>query len=184
VRQILDAEGAADVQIFLSGDLDEIRIEKMLRDGVPADAFGVGTQLGTSGDAPSLGGVYKLAVDAGAPKMKLSHGKVTLPGRKQVYRFEDGGRFVSDVIGLEDEDVPGGRPLLVQVMKDGRRTRKTEPLPELAAARDRCRRALEALPDRYRSLSPAPPYPVEWSPGLRELVEQTRSELVDEEAGS
>jgi nicotinate phosphoribosyltransferase len=184
VREILDAEGASEVEIFLSGDLDEIRIDEMLRQGVPADAFGVGTQLGTSGDAPSLGGVYKLAVDAGAPKMKLSHGKVTLPGRKQVYRFEEGGRFALDVIGLEDEEMPGGRPLLAKVMADGRRTLETDPLEELAAARDRFRRALDRIPERYRSLSPAPPFPVEWSPRLRELAEQTRSELAEEDAGS
>ncbi|HYX92178.1 MAG TPA: nicotinate phosphoribosyltransferase [Myxococcaceae bacterium] len=184
VREILDAEGASDVEIFLSGDLDEIRIDEMLRQGVPADAFGVGTQLGTSGDAPSLGGVYKLAVDGGAPKMKLSHGKVTLPGRKQVYRFEDGGRFASDVIGLEDEQVPEGRPLLVKVMADGQRTRPADPREVLTAARERFHSALGRLAERYRSLTPAPPFPVEWSARLRELVEQTRSGLADEGAGT
>ena len=57
--------------------------------GAPIDAFGVGTQLGTSADAPTLGAVYKLVEDADGPKMKLASGKVTLPGRKQVWRLAD-----------------------------------------------------------------------------------------------
>jgi nicotinate phosphoribosyltransferase len=179
-REILDAEGAADVPIFLSGDLDEWKIDELVRGNVPADAFGVGTQLGTSADAPSLGGVYKLAVDAGEPRMKLSHGKLTLPGRKQVYRFEDGGRITSDVIGLEDEAVNGARPVLVPVMKDGRRIR--HPADPLGESRERCARTLLSLPPALKELSPAPAYPVEWSARLRELVEQTRSELVSEDA--
>ena len=182
-RAILDAEGAPEVPIFLSGDLDEWKIDELVRNDVPADAFGVGTQLGTSGDAPSLGGVYKLAVDAGTPRMKLSHGKLTLPGRKQVYRSEEAGRITGDVIGLEDESVPGARPLLVQVMKDGRRLRAaTDPALALGEARERCARSLLSLPSGLRELSSAPAYPVEWSPRLRQLAEQTRSELVGEDA--
>jgi nicotinate phosphoribosyltransferase len=156
-RAILDAEGAPEVPIFLSGDLDEWKIDELLRADVPAGAFGVGTQLGTSADAPSLGGVYKL-VDAGAPRMKLSHGKRTLPGRKQVYRFEEGGRISGDVIGLEDEALPDARHAVGE-------------------ARERCARSLHSLPPALRELSPAPPYPVHWSRRLQQLVEQTRSEL-------
>ena len=176
-KAILEGEGAGDVPILLSGDLDEWRIDQLVRQNVPAEAFGVGTQLGTSADAPSLGGVYKL-VDAGAPRMKLSHGKLTLPGRKQVYRFEEGGRISGDVIGLEDEAISGARGLLVPVMRKGRPLRgAVNPLHALGEARERCARALQALPPGLRELSPAPTYPVHWSRRLQQLVEQTRSEL-------
>ena len=88
----------------------------MIAAGAPIDAFGVGTQLGTRPDAPTLGCVYKLVEDVTGPKMKLSAGKVTLPGRKQVHRADG-----HDVLSLRDEDVPGARPLLEAAMVDGRR---------------------------------------------------------------
>ena len=53
-------EDFADTRIFVSGDLDEHRIAQLLADAAPIDAFGVGTSLSTSSDAPALGGVYKL----------------------------------------------------------------------------------------------------------------------------
>ena len=75
----------------MSGDLDEHRIAQLLADGAPIDAFGVGTALSTSSDAPALGGVYKLVeIERGgamAPVLKLSAGKRTLPGSKQVWRL-------------------------------------------------------------------------------------------------
>ncbi len=83
------------MQIVLSGDLDEFHIRRLLDAGVPADAFGIGTQLGTSGDAPSLGGAYKLVEDERGPRIKLSTGKATTPGRKQIYRFSRGGESMT-----------------------------------------------------------------------------------------
>jgi nicotinate phosphoribosyltransferase len=171
VRAILDEAGLPDVQIVLSGDLDEHRIEALLRDGVPVDAFGVGTRLGTSADAPSLGGVYKLADYGGTPRMKLSELKLTLPGRKQVWRELRDGRYARDVVALEGEEVAGARPLLAPVLEGGRRTAPAEPLP---AARERAARSLAELPEPLRALGPGAAYPVEWSPGLVALVERTR----------
>ncbi|MDQ4145430.1 MAG: nicotinate phosphoribosyltransferase [Actinomycetota bacterium] len=168
-RKILDEAGLTDVQIFLSGDLDEHRIWELLAEGVPVDAFGVGTQLGTSGDEPALGAVYKLVEDNGRPKIKLSTGKVTLPGRKQVYRLERKGRYERDVIALEDEyDPPPGRALLERVMSGGRRVRDPAPLGE---ARARCEHALASLPQRLLTLeAPTHSYDVTISPALEELV--------------
>jgi nicotinate phosphoribosyltransferase len=82
--------------------------------------------------------VYKLAEQAGQPRLKLSTGKQTLPGRKQVWRTDG-----TDMIGLVDEDgPPDGRPLLRPVWRDGRRL---EPA-DLEAARRRCTAALAAAP--------------------------------------
>jgi nicotinate phosphoribosyltransferase len=59
-RAILDAVGLQDAKIMASGDLDEWRIADLVAAGAPIDAFGVGTELATSGDAPSMGAIYKL----------------------------------------------------------------------------------------------------------------------------
>ena len=87
VRAVLDDSNLREVRIIASGDLDEHRIAALIAAGAPIDAFGVGTQLGTSADAPALGAVYKLVEDEGGPKLKLATGKQTLPGRKQVWRL-------------------------------------------------------------------------------------------------
>jgi nicotinate phosphoribosyltransferase len=172
VRAVLDAAGLDGVRITVSGDLDEHRILALCRAGAPIDAFGVGTQLGTSADAPALGVVYKLVEDADGPKMKLATGKVTLPGRKQVWRGAEG-----DVVGLADEGC-AGRPLLRKVMAGGSRLRPTE---SLATVRARCTGALAALPDGVRSLDrvapdEAPAWPVTPSAGLQALADEVRSE--------
>lgn len=170
VRRILDDAGLPDVRILASGDLDEHRIAALLEAGAPIDAFGVGTKMGTSADAPTLGAVYKLVEDAEGPKMKLATGKVTWPGRKQVWRCDG-----HDVLSLHDEEVPGGRPLLVQVMSNGHRT-FVEPI---ARIRERAMAELAALPEQLRSLEPAdePLWPVEISPGLRDCAERIRADL-------
>jgi nicotinate phosphoribosyltransferase len=132
-REILDRAGMTGTKIFASSDLDEYRISELLSGGAMIDAFGVGTQLATSYDAPALSGVYKLVAREQDGRMsmrvKLSHDKATYPGAKQVWRFTDRSGFYSgDLIALEDEPPPssesGGdgastRPLLFPVMRYG-----------------------------------------------------------------
>lgn len=168
VRKILDDAEMQDTQIVLSGDLDEYRIAGLIDDGTPVDAFGVGTQLGTSGDAPSLGGVYKLVEHAGRPSIKLSAGKATMPGRKQVFRSEMDGVYQGDVIALEGEDVGRAtRPLLEQVMSSGHRTSRSRSLAELQR---RCRATVGSLPVELRALrSAATSYPVSYSDRLKKM---------------
>lgn len=168
VRAILDEGGFPGIRIFASGDLDEWRIEELVRKGAPVDAFGVGTQLGTGGDEPSLGVVYKLVADAHGPKMKLSPDKANLPGAKQVYRTERGGRMAGDTMALADEPSPGGRALLAQFLQGGKRVREREPN---ARSRERAAAALDRLPPALRSMrSAGRAYPVLLSAGLRELA--------------
>jgi nicotinate phosphoribosyltransferase len=170
VRKILDEAGLRDTQVFLSGDLDEDRIAELVDEGVPVDAFGVGTQLGVSGDEPSLGGVYKLVADSTGPRIKLSAGKVTLPGCKQVWRHEREGIIDHDVIALEHEDFPGARPVLQPVMTGGRRVFEPE---SLDATRRRFAATLAALPPALKSLTRHTEYRVERSSRLQELVERS-----------
>ena len=173
VRKILDEAGLVDVQVMLSGDLNEDRIKELLDEDTPVDAFGVGTQMGTSSDAPSLGSVYKLVADAGGPKIKLSTGKATLPGCKQVWRYSQDGVYERDEIGFESEDHPGGRPLLEKVMARGSRTRPPE---TLQALRNRCESAVAGLPHRLRSLDTNESYEVGVSSRLKSLVEKMRAQ--------
>ncbi|MDQ4059340.1 MAG: nicotinate phosphoribosyltransferase, partial [Actinomycetota bacterium] len=172
VRKILDDAGLVSTQIFLSGDLDEHRIAELVATDVPVDAFGVGTQLGVSGDAPSLGGVYKLVADAGGPKIKLSAEKVTLPGCKQVWRHERDGIIERDLIALDDETQTGARPLLVKVMAEGSRVAPPEPLDVI---RRRCAASVLSLPTSLQSLTEKAEYRVEQSERLRDLLDRTRA---------
>ena len=102
-RRALNRAGWEDVKIFASGDLDEYRISEVLRKGAAIDAFGVGTALGTPGDAPHLNMIYKLVeVERGGKireAAKFSRAKVTYPGRKQVFRYRTpAGEFKGDTI--------------------------------------------------------------------------------------
>jgi nicotinate phosphoribosyltransferase len=162
VRTILDTSGLRETAIFLSGDLDEWRIADMLAAGAPVDAFGVGAALSTSSDAPSLGAIYKLVeierAGGAVPIRKMSPGKETYPGRKQVWRRFDGETAVEDVIELVDAPRrPDGEPLLKRVMVDGRREDAPRPI---AGLRAHCRAAVGALPASVRRLREADRYPV------------------------
>lgn len=169
-RGILDEAGLRDAKIMLSGDLDEYRIRELVAAGAPVDAFGVGTQLATSADAPNMGSVYKLTeLDIHGIKRytaKYSGEKGTLPGAKQVFRLE--GR---DVLARSGECGPG-EPLVRPVIIGGN---LVEPLPGAAAARAYAAESLAKLPPKYRSLETVDPYPVEQSEELQLLVEQTRN---------
>jgi nicotinate phosphoribosyltransferase len=167
VRAILDDGGFPDVQIVASGGLDEYAIASMLANGAAIDAFGVGTRMDASEDAPTLEAAYKLVEYEGRPVGKLSPGKATLPGGKQIWRRTGpDGRFTGDVLSAMDETIPNAEPLLVPVMRDGRRLHPPEPLTVL---RERCLAERARLPASVRRITDAAPYPVDLSPGLRAL---------------
>lgn len=179
VRQRLDEAGWGDVEIFISGDLDEERISLLLDSGARVDTFGVGTSLSTSADAPSLSVLYKLVeLERGGQvreAAKFSASKVTYPGRKQIYRKKDSkGDYVEDVIALENEPLDG-EPLLEPVMRAGKRQRPVAPIAELQG---RCQSQLEHLPVELRGLEvPAHPYPVRHSPRLENMLEEVRERI-------
>jgi nicotinate phosphoribosyltransferase len=162
-RAALDAAGRTSVRVFASGDLDEFRIAELTKAGAPIDAFGVGTDLITSRDAPALAAVYKLVELDGVGKIKLSPGKKTYPMAKQVYRSRDArGRFSGDLIARADE-AAAGEPLLMPVLRGGR---PVGPLPGLDAIREHCRGQIAAMPERLRGLGARPDYSVVYSPAL------------------
>ena len=175
-RRELDRAGWNEVKIFASGDLDEYKIEKLLAEGAAIDAFGVGTALGTPGDAPHLNLIYKLVeVERGGKiheAAKFSHSKVTYPGRKQVFRHSNAaGEFKSDTIALESEPANGGEALLVPLMRGGRRL---GPAESVHALRERCKAALARLPARYRQVNRNASYPVRYTQRLDKMLEKVR----------
>ena len=183
VRKILDDNGLGYVKIFASGDLDEFKIADLLSDGARIDAFGVGTKMGTSADRPYLDVIYKLcetmtAEGSFAPIMKLSKDKITLPGRKQVYRFKKADdSFERDVIALASEKVEG-EPLLVKVMDKGK---LIYDLPSLEQIRANARENLSKLPDQCKALTNAQEYPVELSLKLQNLIRTLKQQLTTNE---
>ncbi len=124
-RRLLDEAGLEDVRIFVSGGLDEHDLEAFVAEGVPVDAAGVGTRLGVSADAPFLDTAYKLVEYDGRPVAKLSTGKATLPGPKQVMRAPG----LEDTIARRREEVPAGTSALLEpLMLGGRRVASRPPL--------------------------------------------------------
>ena len=167
VRRILDDGGLADVVVFASGGLDEDQIATLIKAGAPIGGFGVGTSLTTSADAPTLDAVYKLEEYAGVARRKRSVGKATWPGRKQVWRrIGADGRIAGDILSTET-DSPVGEPLLVQVMKGGKRTGPAEALNDIRA---RAARELSKLPEGLRRLDAGTTYPVDVAEPLRRLA--------------
>ena len=183
VRKVLDQKDLQYVRIFASGDLDEFKVAELIKKNAKIDAFGVGTKMGTSADKPYVDVIYKLcetmsADGSFAPIMKLSKGKVTLPGRKQVYRFKDeNGNFKKDMIALADEKVDG-EPLLVKVMEKGE---LTYDFPSLSEIRATAAENLSRLPDKYQKTAVAHEYPVELSQDLEKLIRKLKKKILKNE---
>ena len=112
-KKMFDEAGFSDVTIAASNDLDENLISSLKLQGAAVNSWGVGTNLITSKDSPSFGGVYKLAAiqdqETGEyiPKIKISENseKITNPGDKVIYRIYDkeSGKIFADLIALSDE---------------------------------------------------------------------------------
>jgi nicotinate phosphoribosyltransferase len=179
VRRILNQEGLEEVKIFASGGLDEYKIKKLLEEGAQIDAFGVGTKMGVSADAPYTDMAYKLVEYDGKPVLKLSSGKKTLVGQKQVYRITEEGKFAQDVIALRGERLDG-EPLLKPVMSKGDRI---EPGKSLDSIRERCRKEFSMLDDGHKILDRPVTYQVKLGPGLKELQRRTVHQVREKELG-
>lgn len=111
-RIMLDEAGFTDAGICASNDLDEYLLHDLKIQGAAINSWGVGTNLITSKDCPSFGGVYKLAAiqnEAGEfiPKIKVSENteKITNPGNKTIFRIYDKktGKIRADLICFADE---------------------------------------------------------------------------------
>jgi nicotinate phosphoribosyltransferase len=173
IRRLLNEAGLSDVKIMATNDLNERKILALLDAGAPIDAFGVGTELATSADAPSLSAVYKLVElrsgNAHTYTAKYSEDKSTLPGAKQIYRCAG-----HDLITLYTDCEPEsqGEPLLQPVLVAGV---LAEPYPALEDLRAGAGNAIAKLPPSLLSLEPVPEYPVKIGGPLLKLAEDVRS---------
>ncbi|MGD9382629.1 MAG: nicotinate phosphoribosyltransferase, partial [Desulfobacterales bacterium] len=170
VRKIFDDAGLSNVKIFASSGFDEYKIAKVIAEGAKIDAFGVGTKVGVSADAPYLDAVYKMVHFEDRDVRKLSPGKITLAGEKQVFRKSaPNGRYLEDIIGLRDDIIDQAKPLLNKVMENGEILR---PHPPLQTIRDRFKKNFALLGDRYKSIFEHIAYPVKLSKSLQKLQER------------
>ncbi len=174
VRSILDAGGLQSAKIFATNDLDEHRVAEIVRANAPIDAFGVGTALATSADAPSLSAVYKMVElrqgDTVQYTAKFSDEKSTRPGAKQIYRLAD-----HDLIALQTECSGdfGISPLVRPVLLQGE---LIELLPSLGESRAYAHASIATLPQELLDLENPAPYRVEVSTRLSALTESLRHE--------
>jgi nicotinate phosphoribosyltransferase len=175
-RRLLDDAGLEPVQVFASGGLDEFSVEALLAAGAPIDGFGVGTKVGVSADAPWIDCAYKLVEYDGRPVLKLSPGKATLPGPKQVYRLQaKDGAFLGDLIAsMSEPPMPDAKPLLELVMKAGKRLRAA---PRLAELRGNFKQEIAALPDQHKALKSPVPYPSEVTQDLERMADKVIAEV-------
>lgn len=196
-RKQLDEAGLEYVKIAVSNQLDERLIKSLLSQNAPIDLFGVGTRLVTGHESPALDGVYKLAAVHGEPKLKLSENieKITLPGRKKVYRyFDNDGNFYGDGIMLDEESNPetiyhpyypakhstvknfAAEPLLHPVLENGNQLHEL-PSPTDSAAYAQQR--LQKLNPEHKRFDNPHIYKVGISKKLMDLRDQLTQRLKD-----
>jgi nicotinate phosphoribosyltransferase len=157
-----------NVPIFASGDLDEWEIATLKAAGACIDGYGLGTRLVTGSP---MNGVYKLVEIDGIPVMKESSGKLTYPGRKQIFRSFEGEKVKADRLGLVTESAVREQALLQLVVKQGQQVHNVESLAEI---RERTLGSVASLPAQTRRLDNAMPLPVEISARLQELRQRTQ----------
>jgi len=179
VRQVFKEAGLNNVMIFVSGGFDEYKIAKVLEEGAKIDAFGVGTKMGVSADAPYTDIAYKLVQYDGRPVLKLSTGKKTIVGEKQLFRLREKNKLQKDIIALRTERLDG-EPLLIPVMKDGKRLIHSEPLTKI---RERFQTEFAALDNAYKRLENPEVFLVELSGELQKLQKQVVFKIIEKELG-
>ncbi|MBI2129704.1 nicotinate phosphoribosyltransferase [Candidatus Woesearchaeota archaeon] len=167
-RAILDEQGLDYVRIVASNDLNEYKIDDLVKAGAPINGYGVGTEMITAKPIAAIPGVYKLVEDDDGAKIKLSNEKRTLPGKKQIYRIENKGKYEKDIIALETEKIEG-KPLLEKAVLNGRRVRERRGLKE---TRQYCLEEVAKLPDELKQVRVDQQYTIELAPALNNLVEQ------------
>ena len=200
-REQLDSAGFKDALITASGDLDEYLIATLKQQGAKIDIYGVGTNLITSRDCTSLGGVYKLsAIEENgifAPKLKISENpdKITVPGVKKITRLYDKqtGMMKADLITLDDEQINPDNDLTIFDPKATWRKmtlragsyiarellepvilggRTVQKQKSLAELRDYCTREKDTLWDEYKRFINPHIMPVDLSLKLYNLKEK------------
>ncbi|OGI24823.1 MAG: nicotinate phosphoribosyltransferase [Candidatus Melainabacteria bacterium RIFOXYA12_FULL_32_12] len=181
-RKILDDAGLQNTKIVASGDLNEYKIKDLIEKGAPIDAFGVGTELVVSADAPALGGLYKLVEiekdSKSIYKAKFSQNKITYPGKKQVWRFLDNNKLVKDVIADTEENIytqQNAIPLLSQIVKEGK---VLSPLPNINEIKRHCLNNLMQLDKNLSDTDSTSNIQIEISKSLQAKYNQLKNSVI------
>jgi nicotinate phosphoribosyltransferase len=151
----------------------------------------VGTAVVVSDDAPAADYTYKLSEYMGRPRIKTSAAKISMPGRKQVFRALDStGRFQCDMVGLADETpssvtrefkpVPDRVTTLLETVLEG--GKRVMPRPTLKEIRERFISGFPMLGERYRALKDPETYPVKPTAALKAMMisEKLRAETLQD----
>jgi len=177
VRKILDKNGCKDVIIVASSDLNEYKIKEIIEKNTPIDAFGIGTELATSRDDPTIAAVYKLTEYKGIPRIKISEDKLTYPGKKQIYRIIDKkGKFKEDILMLDDEiPPPNSEALLIPVLNKGKLVSE---LPELNEIQQGYLNMINKLPEDYKVLEENHIFNLKIKKKLEELTNSLKKKYI------
>jgi nicotinate phosphoribosyltransferase len=155
-RDQLDALGATDTRIVLSGDLDEYAIASLRAE--PVDSYGVGTSVVTGSGAPTAGMVYKLVEVDGRPVAKRSESKESRGGRKSaIRRYKPTGTAIEEVVyraGDPPAMGPHDRVVPIPLVRGGE---QVPGLPTLEESREHLRSALVSVPWEGLKLSRGEP---------------------------
>jgi nicotinate phosphoribosyltransferase len=125
-----------------------------------------------------VNGVYKLVEIDGIPVMKEASGKVTYPGRKQIFRHIKNGQILGDCLGLSEEEnqnYDSPTALMELVVKDGKRLYGQESLEAIAK---RTAASVASLPSETRQIDNPISPPVEISRDLQILTNKTRQKVI------
>ncbi len=176
-RKMLDEAGLPYVKIFAMSNLDEWKVTALVKKNAPIDVYAGTTGLLTPSDAPTLELVYKLSEiknETGIfPKMKTSPQKISLPGRKQVFRKIKNGKYAGDVIGIDQEKIPG-KKMLVPIMKNGKMVYK---FPEIEDIRKYFYAEKEKFNPAMFNVNKKFSYPINVSKKLNILTERMKNEI-------
>jgi nicotinate phosphoribosyltransferase len=180
VRKLLDQSGRPDVKIILSSELNETKIAELIQQGTPVDFFGVGTQVVTSADAPTLQGVYKMvALEKNGKtsyRAKFSHNKITLPGKKQIRRYSDiDGKMRRDVLSLHNEPFSDeAESLIIPLIVKGERVLQPESAEAICS---RVKQNIGSLPGVLLDLKQKTEYKIELSEKLNTLLNTLKQKI-------
>ncbi|MEA5598277.1 nicotinate phosphoribosyltransferase [Rivularia sp. UHCC 0363] len=163
VREILP-----NVSIFASGDIDEWEIARLQENNAQIDGYGIGTRLVTGNP---VNGVYKLVEIDGIPVMKQSSGKISYPGKKQIFREVVEGELKTDTLGLVGENYPEKQPLLKLFMKNGKRLYSPYTIKQI---KQQTAASVASLPTQIKNLNSSTLLSVEISSSLQKLTDQTK----------
>lgn len=176
-RKMLDEADLSYVKIFAMSNLDEWKVAALEKKRAPIDVYAGVTELLTPSDAPTLELVYKLSeIKKGTsilPKMKTSTQKVSLPGRKQVFRENKNGKYAGDVIGTEQE-TREGQKMLAPIIQNGEVVYE---FPSIEGVREYFYTEKKKFEPAMFDINEKFNYPVSVSDELQKLAKQTREEI-------